>query len=359
MKKIITFLKDNIKTKKFLFALLAIVFVYTSQRNKKSDFYLARPVVRGEITQEVSASGEVKSETQIKVQFQTSGKLAWLGVKEGDRVKKWQALASLDKEDLKKRFQKEMNDYLNERWDFEQTQDDYKQTKEKSLVTDSIKRILEKAQFDLNNSVLDVELSDLAVKYATIYSPIDGIVTEVVPSVAGLNVLFSSSYIEVADPGLMKIEAVVDEVDVVKIKENQEAVITLDAFPGEEFSGKISKIAYKSSVTKSGGTGYVVSVSVPLELAGRLRLGFNAEIKIVTEKKAGVLLVPLEALIEEDKAYVFRAVDGKAMKTPVKIGLTNDLFAEISEGLKEQDLVLFEKTASLKDGQSINVKKTD
>ena len=118
-------IKDLIKSKKFIFILLLVTGFLFLRGRKTSEIYSIREVEKGTIEEMVSASGTVRSENEVKVQFQTSGKLAWMGVKEGDSVKKWQALASLDKDELKKKFQKEMNDYLNERWDFEQTQDDY------------------------------------------------------------------------------------------------------------------------------------------------------------------------------------------------------------------------------------------
>lgn len=337
-------------------AILLLLFLLLG-RKKPSKTFATQKVEKGKIEVTVSASGTVRSESEAKVQFQTSGKLAWLGVKEGDSVKKWQALASLDKDDLKKRFQKEMNDYLNERWDFEQKQDDYKTTKERSLVTDSIKRILEKAQFDLNNSVLDLEISDLTVKYATVYSPIEGIITAMEPSVPGVNVLYTSAYIEVADPNKMEFEAIVDEVDVSKLQVGQLAIITLDAFSNEEFPGVVKRIGFKSIVTNTGGTGYLVYFSLPAESFSRLRIGFNGDIEVVAEKKDDVLLIPVDSLLEEEgKKFVFRVREGKAIKTEVIIGLDDEVNVEIASGLNQDDLIIVENVSLLKDNQQIKVR---
>jgi len=333
--------------------LLLLVFLRGRKRPKFS--FETKKVERGNIEVTISASGTIKSETEVKVQFQTSGKLAWLGVKEGDKVKKGQALASLDKQDLKKRFEKEMNDYLNERWDFEQTQDDYKATKEKALVTDSIKRILEKAQFDLNNVVLDLEISDLAVKYATIYSPINGIVTKIEPPLAGVNVVYTTAYIELVDPNLMEFEAIIDETEVAKLTEGQKATITLDAFPKEEFPAEIKRISFKATQTTSGGTGFTVYVSLPENLINKLKSGFNGDMKVITNKNENVLLVPNEAVLEDEAGtYVFKLSKNKAKKSKVEIGIANDELTEIISGLSENDFIISKNASLVKDGQKLN-----
>ena len=90
-------------------------------RSKKED---SVSVKRGDLKQELTISGTVDAEEKVTLRFKTSGRLSWVGVKEGDYVKKYQAIASLDQRELKKTLQKELNDYMNERWDFDQSQED-------------------------------------------------------------------------------------------------------------------------------------------------------------------------------------------------------------------------------------------
>ena len=299
----------------------------------------------------------IRSENTVKVQFQTSGRLAWLGVKEGDLVKKGQALASLDKQDLEKRFKKEMNDYLNERWDFEQTQDDYRATRENALVTDSIKRILEKAQFDLESSVLEAEIADLAIKFASIYAPVGGIVTQIEPAVAGLNVVYTTAFIEIMDPGKMGFEAIVDEIDIPKLKAGQKVVVSLDAFPDLEFEGEIKRISFKATQTTAGGTAFLVYVSLPESLIENLRSGFNGDFKAMIEKKEDVLVVPSESIFEEEGGiFVYKVKEDKVLKTKIETGLANEDLVEISSGLDEGDLIVTENPTLLKNGQEIKLK---
>lgn len=227
----------------------------------------------------LNISGEIRAEKSVNLKFQTSGKLAWVDVKEGDYVKKWQAIASLDKKELEKKFQKEMNDYLNERWDFEQTQNDYQTIKENRLVTDEIKRILEKAQFDLNNIVLDAEIADLAVKYATIFSPIDGIVTKIDEPIAGVNITPATAVFTIIDPKSVYFEAKADEEEVTKLQVGTKGIILLDAYPDQKLDSRITFISF-SPMSGETSTTYAVRLSLPENTNLRFRLGMGGEVEI-------------------------------------------------------------------------------
>ncbi|HPA35669.1 MAG TPA: biotin/lipoyl-binding protein, partial [Chitinophagales bacterium] len=98
-------------------------------------------------TQNISSKGIVTSlrpeQRPQELNSMIAGSIEKWYVKEGDLVKKGQAIASLDQRELKKRLEKELNDYMTVRWDFEQTHEDYKDYKDRYLLTDEMKRILE------------------------------------------------------------------------------------------------------------------------------------------------------------------------------------------------------------------------
>jgi len=300
-------------------------------------------VQKGDITQYLTLAGKVDTERSVVLQFQTSGKLAWVGVKEGDKVGKWQAVASLDKSELQKRFQKTMNDYLTNRWNFEDTQDKYKQTKEDRLVTDEIKRILERTQFSLENSVLDVELADLTVKYATLVSPISGIVISLDQPYPGVNIIPSGATFTIADPSSIYLRSEIDEEDVTKVKVGQSTLISLDSFPDQEIESKISYIAFTPI---QGQTSTVYQIKFELDLPNsdlKYKVGMNGDAKIKLAEVKDVLTVPVEAVFEEkDEKFVYlRTQKGKIEKKMVKTGIENDIVIEITEGLKGDETVIF------------------
>lgn len=293
----------------------------------------------------VSASGKIKSAKEVNLKFQASGKLAWVGVKEGDRVKKWQAIASLDKLELQKNLEKELIDYMNERWDFEQDKDDY----EDQIITDSLKRILEKAQFDLNRDVLDVEIADLALKLAVIVSPIDGIVTKVETPVAGINVTPATAEFIIADPNEVYFEARIDEADIAGIAVNQKALLVLDAYPDEEITAEVKQIGFQAESSSGGGTVFSVKISLPSNENLYFRLGMNGDAEIILEEKESVLTIPTSAvLMKNNKSYVFTVVNNVLQEKEIQTGLETDSEIEIVQGLEAGEEIVVEKVKAIK-----------
>jgi len=337
----------------FLLVLLTGFSLYRRLMAARSPAFSVEKVTLGEMQVSTSASGEIKAEKEATLKFQTSGRLAWVGVKKGDRVKKGQAIASLDKRDLEKRFKKEMNDYLNERWDFEQTQDDYEETRGRSLVTDEIQRILDKAQFDLESSVLDVEIADLAVKFATIYSPIEGIVVEISDPYPGVNIVSTTTKFRIVDPETLYFEAKVDESEIARVNEGDKAIIKLDAFPNQDFEGQVNKIDFEATTTASGATAYNVLVSFSGSLEN-LRLGMNGDVEIVHASIPDALLLPISSLSEKQgKTFVWKVEKEKAKEAEVVIGQINDEAVEVVSGLSEGDLVVTSHISQVKEGMAV------
>lgn len=308
-------------------------------------------VERKDLSLLVSASGQIEAQEQAQVRFQASGQLAWVGVAEGDRVKKWQALASLDKRELEKRLEKELNDFMTEKWTFDQTHDDYQEEKDNAVITKEIERILDKAQFSLSNQVIAVELADLALKYATIYSPIEGIVTQIDSPLPGVNITPAQATFTVVNPDSLALYLKVDETQVAKLAEGQEAKISLDAFPNRVFDGLVAKIGF--TPLSGQGTYYQVIIAFE-EKDPAFRVGMNGDGEILIEEKSDVLVVPESALIKRGDQYsVFRVVDGRVQKQPVEVGLETNKGVEIIKGLSEGEVVVSSGVSKISDGQEI------
>jgi RND family efflux transporter MFP subunit len=292
-------------------------------------------IIRSSISQTVSSSGEIVADTEVKVKFQTSGRLAWVGVKEGDRVKKWQAIAALDRRLLEKRLKKDLNAFVREYTEFNDTQFDNKDVP----LSETIARIKERAQIDLNQSIIDVEIRDIAIKYATIYSPIDGVVTKIDTPVAGVNITPATAVFTVADPTSLIFKAGVDETEIRLINEGQEVAVSLDALPDEQLQGRVRQVSFTSETASGGGTVFPVKVSLP-ELADfTYRIGMNGDAEFQIKPKENILVAPTEALLPDDKVWVKRG-EGTFEKVSVETGIENDEQIEITNGLKEGDEVV-------------------
>lgn len=297
-------------------------------------------VTRKNFSKTISSSGKTKADRSVELTFQTPGRLAWVGVKEGDSVFAYQAIAGLDAREVQKTLEKALLDYSKQRNDFEQLwRVTYDGKTVNDNITDTVKRILEKNQWDLEKSVLDVELKHLAVEFATLVTPIGGIVTRIDIPVAGVNITPASTVFAVADPTSLVFEATVDETDVGSLTIGQVATVTLDAFPGKKFSGKVNFISYVSEQSSGGAT--VFPVKITFDSPENLRIGLNGDIVIETGRQEGVMTSPVEAIREEKgETFVYKKISGKYEKTLVKTGEKNEDESVITEGLNEGDTVV-------------------
>lgn len=337
--------------------IVATGFLTYGQKTKTAKIKTAK-VEKGSITETITASGKVDAATKASLRFQTSGRLAWVGVAEGDQVKKGQAIASLDKQELEKNLRKELNDYLKERWDFEQEREDYniKIDPKKELITDAVRRIVEKSQFDLNNAVIDVEIKDLALRFATLVSPIAGIVVHLDQPHAGVNITPATAEFVIVDPLSTEFVAEVDEVDIGRISEGQKAKITLDAYPEEKFASSVRQVNFVSTTTKGGSIAYLAKIDLPANENHRLKVGMNGEAEIFLADKQETLLVPQKAITSKDGKTAIWIVDadGKASLKQIKLGAETVEKAEVIEGVKEGEKIAVESLEELVEGETIN-----
>lgn len=310
----------------------------------KVDLKKAKTVLveRKNLEKKLTFAGKIDAQNYAVLRFQAGGLLSWLGVKEGDRVKKWQTVASLDKASLKKSFEKEMNDYMTARWNFEDTQDEYKSTKNNYLVTPEIQRILGRQQWTLNNSVLDLELSDIALKYSSLVSPISGIVTNIDYPESGINILPTNFSITVIDPASIYFKTEADEEDVTAISLNQEGEITIDSYPEETIKSEITDIAF-APIEGQSSTIYRVKFDLAKPNDNlKYRLGMNGDVQIKVAEAIEVLTLPVEAIYEENgEKFVYLRPNNKVEKRVIKTGLENDFDVEITEGLSEGEKVIY------------------
>jgi len=296
-----------------------------------------------DISEKLILSGSISAHEHVTLRFQTSGLLNWVGVKTGDVVKKHQAIASLDKRELKKNLDKQLIAYNKERWDFEQTQADYKQTKDQALVTDSIKRILEQSQFDLNNSVINVELQSLAIRLATITSPIDGLVVKIDSPYPGVNITPTQAEFEIVNPQTIYFLSDIGEEDINKIHIGEQGLVTLDSLPDKSLTAVISEIGY---LPKSGESAVVYEVKFsfnhPEEIQSLARIGMNGDASIVLNESKSAITIPISALTEASGKTTVSTKDssGKIVKKTVETGIENDDYVEIKSGLSPNDQVI-------------------
>lgn len=325
-----------------LVVLLIAVFIFYKNNQaataaKKVDSY---KVKRENLKETLSLSGEVDAEEKVTLRFQTSGRLAWVGVKEGDVVKKYQTVASLDQRDLKNRLQKYLNTFVNSRLSFDQTVEDNwnKQYDLSQSVRDSAQRVLQENQNTLNNSVLDVELQTLSVEYANLWTPIEGVVTHVSVPFAGVNITPSGAEFEIVNPKTLFFSVTAEQTDVVGLKEGMTGEINFDAFPDKNYQGKLSYISF---TPKEGETGSVYEVRLKLDDEASslpLKLGMTGDLDFLLKERDNVLAVPTSYL-KKDSHGSYLLVGDKKVKKYVKTSEEIDGKFIITDGLSAGDVI--------------------
>lgn len=299
-------------------------------------------VKRKDLTDSLDLSGEIDAKEKVTLKFQTSGLLTWVGVKEGDTVKKFQTIATLDKRELQNSMNQLLNTYSKTRNDFDQTQYDNRNWMSNSTeAQDAVKRVLQKEQMDLNNAVLVVEAKNLALKFANLYTPIAGIVTKVDSPQAGQNITPTTATFEVINPESLYFSATADQTEVAKFRIGQKGTVTLDSFPDTKINAVVENVAF---TPKIGESGTVYELKIVLDKmatdSGSLRMGMTGDATFVLKQIPDVLVIP-EAYIKKDKEkfYVTKMVNGVSTKVEVVEGDTIEGEVEIKEGLNENDVI--------------------
>jgi HlyD family secretion protein len=200
------------------------------------------------------------------------------------------------------------------------------------------------ARAGVGQAAAAVEAARVTLEKTVLKAPFDGVIADVstevgewiTPSPPGLPI---PPVIEILDTSGIYVSAPLDEVDVAKVKVGLPVRITLDAYPGRSSSGKVTRVApFVLDVKEQNRTFEVEAVLDDSSFAAKLKPGLSADVTVVLRTVENVLRIPGYALLEGDHVLVLRA--GRLVRVPVKTGLKNWDFVEITGGLSEGDLVV-------------------
>ncbi len=333
--------------KKTKFILISSILIFTSAflfwryrftSAKSKQLNLIRPQKR-KIVKTLELSGKIKAKKQANLHFQTGGLVVYYPWQEGDKIKKFQTIASLDQRQLRKTLQEKLNLYAKQRNSFDQTQDDYRKNIDDGDIDLKLKRLLENVQYDLNNAVLNVEIQHLSLEYSHLWAPFSGILIKSPITSSQVNITPADVFVLV-DPNSLYFSAELEEGDLTNVSQNTPVKVSLDAFPQEMFPAHIKRIAF-SSIETSSGTIYPLEITLDNPDLSKLRLGLNGTAYLTLASKESALALPLDVIHEDDQGsfvYVYR--DGKKQRQSVKLGLEGDNYVEVLSGLSSNDSVI-------------------
>ena len=355
-------------------------------------------VEKGDLAKSVVATGKVTPITKVEVKSKASGIVKKLFVEYGDKVKKGQLLAQLDKDEIQAQVDQSRAALQAAEANLASSQADYERAKvdaegpdvpllkrqydrSTEMAKDGVvsasalddadrnykmalnKQNVAKAQVTVLKAKIAQSQAEMArdranlaqleeqLSYTDIVSPIDGIVlsrdVEMGDAVSSILVLGSSATLvmTLGDTSEVYVKGKVDESDIGKVYLGQPARIKVEAFKDKTFYGKVTKIS-PMGVEKDNVTTFEVRVSIN-NPGGELKAEMTANAEIILEEHKNVLQIPEGSILydKDKKASVevpdSRAKDGKK-KIAVSIGISNGAKTEVLSGLKEGDEVVLQ-----------------
>ena len=407
-------------TKKTLLIILPVFIIlagfYFLFRVKPVDVTVFR-VKKGEVESTVTATttGTVQARALSKISSQYTGRIKRILKRDGERVKKGETLLEIENNDANAQLRlaeanlrgtkTELSQLLLSRdMVVSQASSTLNQTRAKldnaaanldranSLYTkgmiskqemDSAKSTFDVAQADYESAranELQGKMKDEEIKTARarveqmesnlqlagvqlgrtyITAPYSGIITELFVEEGEL-LSIGTPVLEMADESTMEVDAVIDEVDVGKLRIGQDVKLTFDAFKEKQSLGKILEISPYITTTKEQNRTVNIKVGITTGQDGIL-VGMSTDVEVITGRAKDVLYLPTNAIIEKaDGQFVFVAEKGVAREKRIKTGLSNWDTSEVIEGLREGDEVITSlEIKKFTDGTKIKVVNKD
>lgn len=294
-------------------------------------------VQKGTIKEEIVISGEVKADQYAAMSFGTSGKLGWVGVKEGQEVYKGQALIKLDTDILNSAFETAKANLRSAEANVEYIHDTVKDHTGDETYYQKTTRTTAEAAKDAYYEAYKVAEENL--KNATLYAPFKGIVASLIDTVAGVNVLYSQTAVEVVDPETIYFEVYADQTEIIKLSSEQKVELILDAYSDETIEGKIIYLGLTPQ-NVDGGSLYKVKIAFAEKPdIQKIRVGMTGDARFVIKEKENVLQAPVK-FINSDAKGKYVLVGNMNNKVYIETGLEGEENIEIIGNLKEGDLLL-------------------
>ena len=342
---------------------LVIWFMSGGKKEQTVEFETAK-VEKQNISTSITATGTIEPVTSVTVGTQVSGIVSKLYVDYNSVVKKGQVIAELDKTNLISELNRAKADLTSAQstLNYETSNFNRYQTLfDKGLVSandyESARLSYDKARQSVASSRESVQKAQTNLGYATITSPIDGVVlSKAVEEGQTVAASFNTPELFTIAQDLtdMRVIADIDEADIGGVKEGQRVTFTVDAFPEDRFEGQVTQVRQQAT-TSSNVVTYEVVISAPNKDL-KLKPGLTANVTIYTLEKNDVLaapakalrFVPNEALLKngqqiedvEAKTKVW-TLEGNTFKAhAVEVGTSNGMLTEITSGISAGTEVL-------------------
>jgi HlyD family secretion protein len=286
-------------------AVLVLLYLLLGAKGKNAQGeYVTTDVTKGNISIIVTATGTLEAVTTVQVGSQVSGTISALYADFNDQVKKGQILAQLDPTFLQAQVAQSQADLEKSKASMDLNKKEYERSLslfDKKLISQSDLDLAytnyELAQADERSSEASLDRAKTNLSYATIYSPIDGVVisrdVDVGQTVAAS--LSAPTLFTIAnDLKVMQVDASIDEADIGNIQDGQVVSFTVDAYPDSTFQGTVKQVRLSPVIVQNVVTyDVIISVNNPNML---LKPGMTANVTIIVDHRENVFKVASSAL---------------------------------------------------------------
>jgi len=313
---------------------------------------------RSDISAFFETTARIQAENRVDVVSKGSGLAHQVNVTEGDRVKRGDVLAVLDKDEIEAQLRQTRVTVQQNKYQMEKAQEQLNRGILSPYEAENARFMYEQALATLN-------IQEVQLRNQTITAPIGGVVTQrmiqqgiiVSPGMPVFSIVDTDSYILPISP---------PERELSRLREGQKALVTVDSMPGETFAASVRTI--NPSVDPISGTLRVI-LDFDAETRPKLREAAFARVRLVMETRDNVLVVPKDTLIQENaRDYLMlieveEVADGGvdtparlvARRVEVQTGLGDSDNIEIKEGIQENSLIVTLGQHTLKTGSGVKI----
>jgi HlyD family secretion protein len=356
-------------------ALVALIVVVSVVKSGPKGFEVeAVKVAKGDVSPMVTADGLITAKDTVNLSSQVMGEIVSIPFQEGARVHKGDVLVQINPDtyqrdvasakanlDASMVAENQARVTLTQRQrDWDRAEDLFKQKIFSTSQRDDAKLALDQARLSAESARAMAQQARAYFQKAqdnlaktTMLSPIDGVVTAVnakegETAVMGTMNFAGTVILTVSDLSQIITEVQVDEADYPRLRLGQPVIVIVDALGGKKYDGKVIEIGASAQASAAGAQANIRQFKVKVAITSadeQLRPGVTARVKLIADKRSGVLRVPIGAIRTEEKSgeqvfFVFLDKQGKAAKKVVNAGLSDDLYTEVTEGLAQDDAVI-------------------
>ncbi|MGE5352978.1 MAG: efflux RND transporter periplasmic adaptor subunit [Acidobacteriota bacterium] len=307
---------------------------------------ISRPQ-RQDVTYTLRYTGDIAAVQQANIFSKVSGNVERMYVDIGAYVRRNQILAVIDSTELFQQFEQALATYNNNKINFNRT----KQLFQQNLIA---RQELDNADAALKVAGANFATAQTRLSYAKVTAPFSGYITKRFLDRGALVQPGSSTLYTIMDLDSVKIVVNVLEKDIPAIARGKKAIIKVDAFPGRQFEGTISRVNQAIDLTTRT---LAIEIIIP-NRDGALKPGMYAEVNIIAAQHRNAITVPTQAVMHDEKGnFLYLFDNGRAKRNDIQTGADENGQTEVTTGLSDSASVITVGQQFLKDGINVRLAK--